>query len=145
MTPMLIVAALSLGTVGAAAAAPREAPRFAVAPGSVLVKRLDVSHQLNMDSNGFMLDGGPFQPDGNTGVVTSWLTLTAQDRYLEVGAGRGTRLVRTYTDLGAGGKLQLRLQGSPEQVEADAVLVSPLRNRSVDLLWVPEEDDLSRC
>lgn len=125
------------------AGAPAESLRFAPAPG-VLVRNLHIGHELTLEAMGQVRDGGPFQAERLSSWVSSWLKVTAEDQLLAVEGGRPTRFVRTYTDLGGGGKLTLRPEGSPKQREEDAVLVSPLRERSVDFQWVPEEGDWGR-
>jgi hypothetical protein len=142
---LLLSAGLALAAQPPADPAGAEGMRFQPADGSVLVKRFNIGHELNLDSVGQVFDGGPFQAERLTSTISTWFTLTAEDRYLELSDGRGRRLRRTYLDLGGGGKLNMRPEGFPQQPEQDAVLVSPLRNRSVDFTWIDAEQDWSRC
>jgi hypothetical protein len=133
---------------GAVAAREQPAPerlRFEVAPGKVLARNLYLTHELSVESMGQTLDGGPFRPERVAGSISTWHKVTVDDEILEVSDGRPTRLRRTFTDLGGGGKLRFGPQKGPRTREEEAVLTSPMTHRAVDLLWIPEEGTWSRC
>jgi len=139
----LLVAA-STAAMPSADAAP-ERLRFAPAPGVVLARNLYISHELALESMGQTLDGGPFRPERIAGSISTWNKVTVDDELFEVQDGRPTRLKRTFTDLGGGGKLRFGPDAGPRSREEEAVLTSPMRGRSVDLLWIPDEHAWSRC
>ena len=133
-----------------AAAAPRAAPapehlRFEVGAGSALLKNIYLAHELSVESMGQSIDGGPFQAERIAGAISSWHKVTVEDRILDAADGRPTRLRRTFTDMGGGGKLRVGPANAPPNREEDAVLTSPLTHRAVDYLWVPDEGAWSRC
>jgi hypothetical protein len=133
-------AALTPGTQGAP-----ERLRFAPAAGIVLARNLYISHELVLESMGQTLDGGPFRPERIAGSISTWHKVTVDDELLAVADGRPTRLKRTFTDLGGGGKLRFGPEAGPRSREEDAVLTSPMSGRTIELLWIPEESSWSRC
>jgi len=140
----VLLAAAPGPAAGAAAAAP-ERLRFEPAAVTVLSKNLYISHELALESMGQTLAGGPFRPERIAGSISTWHKVTVDDELLEVQDGVPARLRRTFTDLGGGGKLRFGPQTGPRTREEEAVLTSPMRDRTVDLLWVPEERSWSRC
>ena len=119
--------------------------RFAPKPGIVLARNLYISHELALESMGQTLNGGPFRPERIAGSISTWHKVTVDDELLAVADGRPTHMKRTFTDLGGGGKLRFGPESGPRTREEEAVLTSPMRSRTVDLVWIPEESSWSRC
>jgi hypothetical protein len=137
---------LALGPGANSHGAPaRERIRFEASAGSVFLKNIYLAHELAVESMGQSIDGGPFRAERIAGTVSSWHKVTVEDQVLEAADGRPTRLRRTFTDMGGGGKLRVGPANGPVGREEDAVLTSPLTHRAVDYLWVPDEGSWSRC
>lgn len=150
MNASLVVMSASLLLAVSGAAAPhggiaRERLRFESAPGATLLKSIYLSHELGVESMGQSIDGGPFRADPISGTISSWHKVTVEDQLLEVADGRPTRLRRTFTDMGGGGKLRFGPANGPVGREEEAVLTSPLTGRAVDYVWIPDEGSWSRC
>ena len=85
-----------------------ESLHFAPAPELALRKSLTVSHELSIDSIGYSRDGVTTNTEQPSGWISTWLKVTAVDRYDEVADGRPLRFARTYVELGARGKLTMQ-------------------------------------
>lgn len=142
---ILLGLATLLATGGAGSdAATKERLSFEPTLGTSLTKTLYISHELGLTAVNRTRDGGPPVTDGTTGWVSTWLKVSCEDAYLEVDAGLPRRFHRRFIDLGGGGKLDMKIGQKQMPHEELLVAVSPLRNRTVEFTWIPEENDWAR-
>lgn len=139
---------LLLAGLPLAIAAPQDAGpvslRFAVEPGTVLRRKIEVRHEIQLDGVSFTRNNKPPTRQDVPGWMSTFITVSVDDTIGEVVDGRPTKLNRTWVNLGGNGKLTLSPAGGRQKMEDRAVLASPMRRREVAFTWVEDEADWAR-
>jgi len=117
---------------------------FAVAPGSKVLKRVNISHELRIDNMGKVLDDSPFVSDNTGGWITSTITISYLDEFRRTTENRPLEFVRTIREARNEVKATVTRSSGETQPESSGSR-SPLRKQSVAFQWIEEERDWSRC